>query len=66
MKYKQCFQNQIQGGIQCIFMLAFALQTLPFIFLPSDFGNCVPSKRPYCPLASGHMSKIQVDINSTQ
>lgn len=47
-------------------MLAFALQTLPFIFLPSDFGNCVASKRPYCPLASGHMSKIQVDISSIQ
>lgn len=56
-------------------MVALALRTSPliyFIFLSFIllllfvWGNCLASKRPCCPLASGHMSKIQVDINSVQ
>lgn len=60
---------EIQHRVECnalLWLPLFSKEQAPFILCFLFGGNCSTYKRFCCLLASGHLSKIQVDINSTE
>lgn len=65
-KWGKCLHSDIQGGGPCIVVVVLAVPALPWACVLSVPGDWTASERPCRPLASGHTSKLRVDINSIQ